>query len=104
MNCKPGDLAVVVRSEFGNAGRIVEVLKPLGVEPYWGGFRWDGANSKGAFCWLVRALGAPLHTMAGGQWQECPVPDAVLKPLRDSDGEDEVLLIVGRPVGDPQAA
>ena len=32
------------------------------------------------------------------------VADMKLRPLRDSDGEDEVLRLVGRPVGDPQAA
>lgn len=30
--------------------------------------------------------------------------DAHLCPIRDSDGEDEVLRMVGRPVGTPQAA
>jgi hypothetical protein len=30
--------------------------------------------------------------------------DRDLRPLRDNDGEDEVLRLVGRPVGTPQAA
>lgn len=28
MNVKPGDLAIIIKSDFGNEGSIVEVLRP----------------------------------------------------------------------------
>jgi hypothetical protein len=35
LNCKVGDLAITVRSEVPqNLGRIVHIIKPLGVEPW----------------------------------------------------------------------
>ena len=98
LNCKQGDLAVVVRSKCGNAGRIVEVLMPLGIEPLFAGLVWDSGASRGAFCWLVRALGQPLQTFSHGTWVELPMPDSVMRPLRDSDGEDESLRLVGKPM------
>lgn len=83
MNCKQGDLAVVVRSYNGQHGAIVECVQ-----------LFEHPLFPGEPCWEVRPpllLGAWCH-------------DDQLRPLRDNDGEDEILRLVGKPVGEPQAA
>jgi len=88
LNCKQGDLAIVVRSAAGNEGKIVRCVKltkgggALGYGPRW---RTEPV--------LIGSNGMPR-----------PPLDACLRPLRDSDGEDEVLRLVGRPIGDKEAA
>lgn len=96
MNCKPGDLAIFVKSSAGNVGAIVEVIRPLGYSPVFDGATW----SDGRFCWLVRSIGAPLKSRLGPVYVESPAPDDYLRPIRDTDGEDEMLRIVGKPVGE----
>ena len=93
MNCRKGDLAVVVRSSVGNAGRFVKVLAPLGVEPKYDGRIWSLGNSKGAFHWLVRTAGSPLNSIRGDRYIEMPMPDDCLRPLRDpgDDAADQTL-------------
>lgn len=36
MNCKQGDLAIIVQSDAGNEGKIVRCVKYLGAFLYWG--------------------------------------------------------------------
>jgi hypothetical protein len=90
LNCKQGDLAVIVRSEAGNEGAIVQCMRllPPGTEG------WETLGPR----WMVDRV------LNGNCGPVRSVPDARLRPLRDSDGEDEVLRLVGRPVGTPQAA
>lgn len=89
LNCKQGDLAVIVRSFAGNEGKVVQCLQlVLGEKHAFPGPRW--------------LIDRPVpHSTMGST---LTVADCALRPLRDSDGEDEVLGLVGRPVGDPQAA
>ena len=81
LNCKQGDLAVVVRSMAGNEGKIVRCLAltvygaGLGYGPRW--------------------LTEPVLLGCYGEPQ-APL-DACLRPLRDGEGEDEMLRIAGRP-------
>jgi hypothetical protein len=82
MNCKPGDLAIVIKSAAGNEGKIVEVLSPLGEDPVIGRTRW--CKGRG-FCWLVRSSGLPISFKQGGFASEAPVPDAWLRPIRPAD-------------------
>ena len=84
MNCKQGDLAVVVRSFAGQEGKIVRCVK------YVGPINFDGAP---AFpdCWRVDP---PLYVAADGrkaQW----VADSCMRPIRDSKGDDETLAWAG---------
>ena len=88
MNCKPGDLAVYVRSSAGNEGRIVEVVRPLGINPVWGGHRWVARDTSNFF-WLVRSQGTPLRDTVGRFFDECPAADSYLRPIRPGDLEDE---------------
>lgn len=58
--CKPGDLAIVIRSEVGNEGRVVTVERwlPAGSMQYVAPGLTLFINTDG--CWLVRA-DAPLR-------------------------------------------
>ena len=79
MNCRPGDLAVIVRSAPAferYVGKIVVVVKRSEI--------WND-------CWvtdprLFHFDGFPID-----------FTDSSLRPIRDSDGEDEMLRIAGKP-------
>lgn len=95
LNCKPGDLAIVVRSAAGNEGKIVQCLKvhPSGVG---GLFRFYGP------VWeidrpLKTLRKTPVGTVEGERFF---APDICLHPIRDNDGEDEMLRIAGRPIAE----
>lgn len=69
MNCKPGDLAVIVRGEIPeNFGAFVEVLG-----------RWPDID--GRACWCVRAL-RKCRTDMGTLRHEGICFDDCLKPIR----------------------
>jgi hypothetical protein len=86
MNCKPGDLAIVVRAVFQeNLGRLVYVL------------RANNTNENEDDEWIIDPLGR-LRCDHGCRWtDQAPAgatftcPDSVLRPLRDTDGADETL-------------
>lgn len=100
MNCKPGDLAVIVGGSR-YAGMLVHVIEaaPIGsfLLPDGHAATNDSTNS-----WVVKSL-------SGKFW--CPgqtgeflryadygfVVDSKLRPIRDQDGEDEMIRIVGKP-------
>ena len=91
MNCKPGDLAILVRSDSGNAGKIVRCVR---LHPN------TGLDADG------RSLGrVSLHPrwvidppLPNGAWGLIfTAPDVYLRPIRDSDGTDETLLWAGKP-------
>ncbi len=69
MNCKPGDLAVIVSGKAFKAfiGRIVRVVAT-------DGFLWSTEES-----------------LDGNQYAIL-LPDSCLRPLRDNDATDETLL------------
>lgn len=90
MNCKQGDLALIVRSAAGNEGKIVRCVELAGS---WGGYDGDGMR------WVTEP---PVRGMRGEL--AYPVLDCNMRPLRDSDGADEAMRIVGRLVGAPMAA
>ena len=89
MNCKPGDLAVVVRRRYSdaNVGKLVRTVRLVA----------DILDADGP-CWEVESLSGVLSHrdlkfcgLTG--WFE----DSRLRPIRDSDGEDETLTWAGRP-------
>ena len=97
MNCKQGDLAVIVRSDSGNEGVIVQCLR-LYVGPW---LRPDGALDPSEPGWFVSR---PVKARSDGADCWC-IADRKLRPLRDGEGEDEMLRLVGLPnAGTPQAA
>jgi len=109
MNCKKGDLAYVVGPcpTPGLSGRFVVVERRragaeifISVEGQLA--RLDGDEP----CWVCRpASGQTLPWVCiGGLWdgkvfefEERPIADSALRPIRDTDDEDEMLRIVGKP-------
>jgi hypothetical protein len=91
MNCKPGDLAVVIRSETGNLGKIVRCIAVASKEQadqvrFWACPMWE--------------VDRPM------QWEyqhevfyERFCPDDCLRPIRpqSDDATDEMTLIAGKP-------
>lgn len=105
-NVKPGDLAYVISSGVktpGIAGRIVEVVSEAvpGDE-----VECDGNHililevRNSSKVWLVRSNSKlPSLDEDGSIFysKERFLIDDVLRPIRDNDGEDEMLKIIGRP-------
>lgn len=77
MNCKPGDLAFIIRSDFPeNVGRIVRVVSAIGNRPFQGGID---------FMWLVYADGSVVTASFNGeavQVREGCIGDSLLRPIR----------------------
>ena len=95
MNCKQGDLAIVVRSEAGNAGKIVECVQMMGdASVVHDGFWW-GKAGQGPM-WLVQAKGTGLMAVEQqtgrlyGPTTVRPFPDSSLRPLRGLDETEDV--------------
>lgn len=91
MNCKPGDLAIVVRSKTpSNVGLIVLVRhghSPLdtGIIP----------TAQSRQMWHCEAQGSPLtwsleYSIGTEQRRNGPIPDECLRPIRDDDGDQAV--------------
>lgn len=78
LNCKPGDLAVMVKSNAGNEGRVVRCIQFVGKVPGWvGDERWE--------------IDQVLPGFRGGKTNTAQ--DSMLFPLRDpgDDARDETL-------------
>lgn len=89
MNCKPGDLAIVVNDiEYpqnnGALLRVVSRLRPSDRHP----FEWR-CEPLSTFHFGERVC-YPGHGV-------CVYRDIELKPLRDGDGQDETLAWAGLP-------
>ena len=83
MNCKQGDIAFHKGGVLGlNTGKIVKCVRLLGHVPGWTGTRW---KVEGAL--IIGTLGESVNH----------ADDAFLIPLRDTDGEDEIIRLVGLP-------
>lgn len=103
MNCKPGDIAIIVRSKFvpDLLGRIVEVLNAA---PSAGSFRLPNGQLHQQlidrrFRWVCKfqnPIFAPSDT-GPIETVYAPVPDECLRPIRDNDGEDEMIRIAELP-------
>lgn len=84
MNCKKGDLAIIVQSEIPeNIGRIVHIDGPY------------NPAADGAFRWLVRSAGAPFVGRDPGtdkliQTNIGTIEDYMLRPVSGLPVTDEV--------------
>ena len=92
MNCKQGDLAVIVRSTIGNEGKVLTCLR-LATSAECRAKRFDHGDWLGPV-WVTDA--SIRHSENG---RTCLYPDSRLRPLRNSGGEDEMLQIAGKPGG-----
>ena len=88
LNCKPGDLAVVVRSTAGNEGKFCTVLRLATASE-----RYQAQFLSGEPMWVT-----DVQFMS--TWGDfCALMfDAYLSPIHDNDGEDETLQWVPRKV------
>ena len=89
MNCKQGDLAVIVFSKYGNEGKLLTCLRLASAEECADESFW---NWKGPV-WVTDAV-----IQCNDRTTTHLYPDSRLTPLRYSDGEDEMLRIAGVPV------
>jgi hypothetical protein len=99
MNCKPGDLAIVVSARTaGNLGKLVLVIEWISS----GGVLADGTVIKDdvAGGWLCSGRDLAMTDSLGGVHRREYVAfrDSSLRPIRDNDGEDEILRIAGKPI------
>lgn len=82
MNCRPGDIAIIVRSDFvENIGKLVEVER----------LHWSGE-------WVVVALSSMRSNRGptkAGEKGLCL--DSTMRPIRDQEGQDEILEYAGYP-------
>lgn len=88
LNCKEGDLAIVVRSEAGNEGKIVRCLRFRGVMPY---VSRDGSRS------VVPSWEIDVSLPGWGGEAGNNIEDFRLRPIRGENGDDEMLRIAGNP-------
>jgi len=77
LNCKQGDLAIVIRSNKGFIGKIVKCLSLARCNPLTGEAGWFTEPKLGGYHCIV---------------------DSALRPIRDSNETDEILRIVGKPI------
>jgi hypothetical protein len=97
MNCKKGDLAIVIRPglKSNNVGRVVECVTFFPA--------YQSSDMKAPLdSWGVRGRLVLPYTNEGHRWCNERGFDAVidagrLRPIRDNDGEDEMLRIAGKP-------
>jgi hypothetical protein len=91
--CKAGDLAVIVRSAFGNEGKLVRVVGPCigNSVPVGAVFLVDGKPWRkdiAGFLWVAESLSGPLQGEKTASMVR-PIVDSFLRPIRDP-GEDAV--------------
>lgn len=97
MNCKPGDLAVIVRSNFGNEGAIVRCIAFFPA--------YEGRGDK----YPRDAWGVEGTLKVSSDWTaddtlwcrrrgfDHVVVANRLRPIRDQPGDDETLSWAGKP-------
>lgn len=90
MNCKPGDLAVFVRSKAGNEGKIVRCIRLATSEEI---DHWAHTDTKGPV-WVVDQMVLRKY----GTFAPLAL-DVNLRPIRpqDDDAVDEVIQRIGTP-------
>lgn len=104
MNCKPGDLAVIIRGRTPGCkyvGSIVEVLKverPTSIF----GLIWAVKFSRPLIGVALRKNGEVLGVSGLSTVHGCP--DAWLRPIRDQPGADETLRWLDVPVPEIEEA
>ena len=89
MNCRPGDLAVIVRSEgSGIAGEISRLV----VGRICRVVQLRAPKLKSCTYPVVWKFEEPMFVQFGGKkYEVIGAPDEILRPLRDNEGEDETL-------------
>lgn len=84
LNCKPDDLAVIVRTAPRNAHLIGRIARVTSLDPM---------SSTADPSWFYEE---PV-LIGGGKIPIRSLEDDCLRPLRDSDGTDETIVAAGKP-------
>lgn len=84
LNCKVGDLAVIVKSRAGNLGKVIRCIEFLGVVQY--------QDLTYEASWR-----SDKKMMSSDGTMSDVLRDSQLRPLRDSDEPDETLAWAGKP-------
>lgn len=82
MNCKKGDMAIVVKSVCGNEGKIVTCLELIDDIQWIKGDLPDGVEPG----WII-----DTELIAYDGSKSNFIKDSALRPIRDQPGEDETL-------------
>ena len=91
MNCKPGDLAIVVKSKISsNVGLIVQVIGPH--SPLDTGIITCDTSRH---MWHCESQGSPIaweleHSIGTLRRRNGPIPDECLQPIRDDEDDQDV--------------
>ena len=96
MNCKPGDLAIMVKSLAGNEGKIVRCVRMLGmVRKY---------DNYGVVTCVPDVWEIDQQVPSVGQIPTSRVRDAWLRPIRPQpdDAQDETLTWLPAPTQIPE--
>ena len=110
MNCKQGDIAIIVRSKFvpDLLGRVVEVVSaaPTGKSFQLPNGQLHRELADTRFRWVCKFQSPVMAPSDTGPIKTvyAPVPDECLRPIRDQPGKDEMLRIVGLPNKQPEVA
>jgi len=93
MNCKPGDLAIVVKSWAGNEGKIVRCIKLDTERSFFDNVGPDGVTPPEPI-WII-----DIHLRGCDGSFSNYIADSQLRPIRDpgDDAVDQVVLKVGKP-------
>jgi hypothetical protein len=97
MRCRVGDLAFVVGAPISpeNNGALVRIVRAAPPERFCLlGVFWAASSEES---WIVETEGRPLATFSHGHVASRPFLARFLRPIRDQDGEDEMLRITGLP-------
>lgn len=84
MNCKPGDLAVIVNAaNFANQGKLVSVLRLYKRGEILSGHRVRYATNDVQWpCWVIESLGGPLDLGSGKKHHLHVCEDVRMRPIR----------------------
>jgi hypothetical protein len=94
MNCKQGDMAVVIRSIAGNEGKIVSCLRFVPAGSFIPGTKIKTTGDGWEIDVHIRIADRNTRMILGtAPW----AIDCALMPIRDIPGEDETLTWAGKP-------
>lgn len=96
MNCKQGDLAIVMSSIVPNSPNIGKIVRCLEFIPANTTIRIPGRVTA---CdgWLTDVPLVQFNMLGIAHGQDNFAADKFLRPIRDNDGEDETLTWAGKP-------
>ena len=96
MNCKQGDLAIVVSSIVPHSPNIGKIVRCLEFIPANTTIRIPGRVTA---CdgWLTDVPLVQFNMLGIAHGQDNFAADKFLRPIRDNDGEDETLTWAGKP-------